>query len=282
MKKILSVIFLLFQFSLFGQNFFTGVFGGVANYQGELQTTPFSFTRAKPAYGLNLSYELNAKFLIRFDFTNGRVSGDDKYSVTNRSRNLCFTSNISEFSLGLEYLFLDLYQYKVSPYIFVQGGIFNFSPYYMLPNGAKITLYEFDTEGQGFYQDRKKYNLRQFCLPFGGGVQWAITDNKRIGFIVGFRKTYTDYIDDVSTTYIDKDLLIQKKGVSALPVAYKGDQLPNGDPYPAEGTKRGDPSNNDSYYFAGVVLKFRINAKRNKKEPTQKIEKSRVTCPTVF
>jgi hypothetical protein len=57
------------------------------------------------------------------------------------------------------------------------------------------------TEGQGIYPDKKPYSLWQPTIPFGGGVKFAITENLRIGFEIGLRKLFTDYLDDVSTSY---------------------------------------------------------------------------------
>ncbi|MBU3714265.1 MAG: hypothetical protein FGM46_04880, partial [Ferruginibacter sp.] len=272
MKKLLNILFLLFNLSAFSQNFFTSVYGGMSNYLGDLQENPVNPLTFRPSGGCGFLYELNSKWLLRFDLTTGSLNGDDKYGLKNRARNLSFSTSLTEFAFGVEYIFFDLYENRVSPYVFLQGGVFKFSPYYKLSNGAKIILYEFDTEGQGFYKDRKKYSLRQFCVPFGGGVQWAIKDGLRVGVVVGFRKTFTDYLDDVSTTYIDKDILVQKKGGSALAVAYKGNLVPNGGPYPADGTKRGDPTNNDSYYYIGVTLRFRIQNNRDRNRESDEEE----------
>lgn len=284
MKKVFTILLISISLSSACQNFFTSFYAGLANYQGDLQELPFNPATFRPSYGAGLLYELNSHWLIRFDISAGKLNGDDKYSIKNRRRNLCFTTDLAEFSLGIEYLLLDLYQHRVSPYFFAQAGVFKFSPYYILPNGAKIVLYEIDTEGQGFYKDRKKYKLREFCIPIGGGVQWSIRDGLRVGLVFGFRKTFTDYLDDVSTTYIDKDLLAQNRGSSALAIAYKGNQLPNGLPYPADGTIRGNPTNKDSYYFIGGTLRIRMqnSRTRDQKEEDYMRRKPSIKCPVIF
>lgn len=282
MKKILTILLLCISTCAICQNFFTSFYAGFANYQGDLQQTPFNPLTFRPSFGAGFLYEINNKLLFRVDFTNGKLTADDKYSIKNRSRNLSFSTNLNEFSLGLEYLFLDLNHYMVSPYVFAQAGIFKFSPYIINRNGIKITLYELDTEGQGFYKDRKKYKLRQICLPLGFGTQWAINDNMRFGIVFGFRKTFTDYLDDVSTTYVDQILLITKRGSTAAEIAYRGDELPNGAQYPPEGTSRGNPANNDSYSFIGLTFRIRLdNSSRwYPKEPKPK--KSSIKCPVIF
>ena len=66
-----------------------------------------------------------------------------------------------------------------------------------------IDLQPLGTEGQGTtaYPDRKKYSRTQIAIPMGGGVKISLNDNLNIAFSFSARKTYTDYLDDVSTTY---------------------------------------------------------------------------------
>ena len=282
MKNSLLAILLLVSVNSSSQNFFTSVFAGGSNYNGDIQDKMFTLIRSKPAWGLGLMFELNDRMLIRGDFSSAQIHADDKFSKLNKARNLSFYSDITEFSLGFEYTLFNLYDYKVSPYLFTGVGVFKFSPYIKAANGSKIILSELDTEGQGFYLGRSKYKLRQLCIPFGGGIQWALTDNKRIGFVIGIRKTFTDYLDDVSTTYVDKDLLIQKRGVKAATLAYRGNELPNGDPYPVAGTKRGNPANQDWYYFTGITARFRIGLTPKKRLQSYKVKKAKVSCPKPF
>ncbi len=282
MKNNFIAILLLLSCSAQSQNFFTSVFAGAANYQGDIQDKAFTLIRSKPAYGFGLLFELNERMLIRGDFTTGMIHADDRFSKNNKARNLSFYSNIYEFSLSFEYVLFDLYEYKVSPYAFAGVGAFKFSPYVKAANGSKIVLSELDTEGQGFYLGRTKYKLRQVCIPFGGGLQWALSDNKRIALVLGVRKTFTDYLDDVSTTYADPDLLRQKKGPTAVNFAYRGDELANGSPYPVAGTKRGNPANKDWYYFSGISFRFRMVPKSHKRNQTYKVKRASVACPKPF
>ena len=267
------------------QNLFTSFFIGSSNYSGDLQEKRFTFNQAHPAAGVGLLYEINEKMLLRGDFTFGKISADDKYSAKNKSRNLNFVSNIYEYSIGFEYSLLDLYLYKVSPYLFTGVSLFSFNPYAKQDNGNLILLAELSTEGEGFYNGRKEYKLRQVSIPFGGGFQWAINDNKRIGIVVGFRKTFTDYLDDVSTTYIDQSLLVTQRGQKAANIAYRGDELPNGAPYPADGTIRGNPKSKDWYYFTGLTFRVRINPHRREIRGRLDInssKRSRTDCPKIF
>ncbi|MBS1741488.1 MAG: hypothetical protein JST81_00520 [Bacteroidetes bacterium] len=279
MKRILFIYLLLFGHKSFSQKFFTSFFAGTSNYQGDLTEKLYDPKHTHLAWGLGFMFELNEHMLIRAEFTSGKISGSDASGSKNISRNLYFYSSISEFTLGYEYVLLDLYQYKVSPYVFAGVSVFKFAPYAKDENGYPVSLYELDTEGQGFYDGRKKYKLSQFVIPYGGGVQWAISDNARIGFVIGIRQTFTDYLDDVSKTYVDKNTLIHNRGANAVKYAYRGSELPNAAPYPADGTPRGNPSNKDWYYFSGLTLRVRIPNIRGRKAQVYRSEKSRVTCP---
>ncbi|MEO6669761.1 MAG: DUF6089 family protein [Ferruginibacter sp.] len=279
MRYIFIFFILLAGHKASSQNFFTSLFAGISNYQGDLSEKLYEPRHTHFAWGVGLLRELNEHMLIRADFTYGRISGSDADGLHNRSRNLSFTSNITEFSLGYEYLLLDLYNYKVTPYVFVGVSVYRFSPYAKDVNGNLISLYEFSTEGQGFYEGRKKYKLTQFSIPYGGGLQWAISDNARIGFVLGIRQTFTDYIDDVSKTYIDKNILTLNRGGIAAAYAYRGDEVDNPGTYPADGTPRGNPSNKDWYYFSGLTLRVRIPNIHSRRKQSYRVEKSRISCP---
>lgn len=191
-----------------------------------------------------------------------------------------------EYSLGAEYVLLDLYRYRVSPYLMTGIALYDFNPFTKDKDGNKIMLSELSTEGQGFFDGRKDYKLRQYSIPIGGGIQWAINDNKRIGIVLGFRKTFTDYLDDVSTTYVDELVLAANRGQKAANIAYRGDEVPGGSStYPAGGTQRGNPKTKDWYYFTGITFRIRLTPKKREIEfrfDTKKSRKSRLGCPKLY
>jgi hypothetical protein len=121
-----------------------------------------------------------------------------------------------------------------------------------------VYLQPLGTEGQGFYLGRKKYNLTQFAIPFGGGIKFAFNDNVRIKLEVGLRKLMTDYLDDVSTTFAPQAALLANNGQRAVDFSFRGDELKPGLTYPTANTKRGNPSSKDWYYFSGVTLSIRL------------------------
>jgi hypothetical protein len=88
-----------------------------------------------------------------------------------------------------------------------------------------------------------------------------VFDGLNIGIQFNQRKSFTDYIDDVSGSYVDGDVLLREKGPKALELAYRADELPGGRPiFPNHGDKRGTPTQMDWYYFLGITLEAKLNA----------------------
>jgi opacity protein-like surface antigen len=230
------------------------IFAGTSNYQGDLQPRRFTFNQSHFAIGAGVLYELTEKLYARANFTYGTLTGDDKKNNLNSIRNLNFTSRVLDIHLGGEYHFFSLYERSITPYVFAGISYFHFNPKAIDSNGNKIALKPLSTEGQGFYQGRKAYNLNQFAIPFGGGLKMALNEKIRVGVELGLRKTFTDYIDDVSTTYVDRNLLLANRGLQAVDLAFRGDELKSGLTYPADGTQRGGAKFKDWYYFTVVQI----------------------------
>ncbi|HYE56023.1 MAG TPA: DUF6089 family protein, partial [Chitinophagaceae bacterium] len=127
--------------------------------------------------------------------------------------------------------------------------------------GARHFLQPLGTEGQGLaeYPDRKPYKRTQFAIPFGAGLRVRVSDKVTLAYEFGLRKTFTDYLDDVSTTYVDPAILATTRGPKAVELSYRGDELRNGNPnYPADGTMRGGAESKDWYYFSGISVTIGI------------------------
>lgn len=255
MKNIFLIIFFsLSFFAGFSQNLSLDVYGGITNYQGDLQDKQFTFSQSHLAGGIGLSYSLTDHFSVRSAFTLGKVSADDRFTK-NRIRNLNFTTNISEFQLGLQYYIFSLSQFNFSPYVFASAAVFHFNPYTHDTAGTKYYLEPLSTEGQGFVEGRANYKLTQFAIPIGGGIKFSLNENIKIGLEIGFRKLFTDYLDDVSSTFIDKNLLEANKGPKAVELSYRGGEIKPNPPYPKAGEQRGHPPK-DWYYFTAFTISY--------------------------
>jgi opacity protein-like surface antigen len=281
MKHSILLSLAVLPLSVFSQNLHADVFAGVATYQGDLQGKRFTFNQSHPAVGIGISYDLTNKLIARTGFTYGVIAGSDTKNTTAKGiefRNLRFKSAVSELHLGLEYNLFRLEGKSLTPYFFAGIAGFHFNPYTNDSAGAKVFLRPLSTEGQGLaaYPDRKNYSLTQFAVPFGGGIKLQISDNLQIAAEVGIRKTFTDYLDDVSTTYVDFATLLAAKGPKAVELAYRGDEVAGGPGYPAEGAQRGSAKTKDWYYFSGLRLSARLNNKAGRVANG----KNKLGCPT--
>jgi len=257
-------IFSILALTTSAQNLHIGAYGGLSNYQGDLVDKVFDIKQTNGAIGLTAHYELTDKFLLRAAYTYAKVNGADYYNSDSslKARNLSFESSISEFSVVGEYYFFNLYERRLSPYVFGGAAVFHFSPYTYDTKGEHTHLQQLSTEGQGLPGYKKPYKLTQLAIPFGGGLRFALNDNVRIGLELGLRKLFTDYLDDVSTVYADQNELLAFKGPEAVELAYRGDELQNSNlTYPAAGSQRGGAKLKDWYYFTGLNISLRLGSK---------------------
>ena len=261
MKKILlaGMLFPLLAQAQWNVN----LFGGFSNYIGDLQSSAYTTAQSNGSFGAGLQYDWNAHVSLLSNLTYGRISAADGYSkqADLRARNLNFESVIGEWNLLLEYNLLDLQQHRVTPYFFAGVALFHFDPYAYDAQGTKVYLRPLSTEGEGLaaYPGRKPYSLTQVSIPWGGGIKFRVSDRVVVAYEINMRKTFTDYLDDVSTTYVDQTVLLNARGPEAVEMAYRGNQLKNGAPYPAAGTIRGGPRYKDWYYTSGLRVTIALN-----------------------
>jgi opacity protein-like surface antigen len=239
------------------------LFTGTINYQGDVNPNSFTFKHSNLATGLIIRKPLNRWFTVRAGVNMGKIEAADKWNRDYlKSRNLDFTTSIKEAYIGLEVSVLDMSVGRFTPYIYGGIAVFHFNPWTRDKNGVKTYLQPLSTEGQGLsqYPEQKPYKLTQLCLPFGGGAKFAVSDGLSIGIEFSQRKSFTDYIDDVSTHFVDGAVLLQEKGAKAVELSYRTDELPGGRPFfPLHGDQRGTPSEMDWYYFFGMTIEMKLN-----------------------
>ena len=239
-----------------------GIFGGLSNYQGDLTDKPFK--NSKGAFGLTVAYQVKPRINLRAGLTIATVAGADSLSDKDylRQRNLSFQSPITELSLIAEFYSFDLTNKRWSPYVFAGLAVFHFNPYTFDQSNSKVYLKPLSTEGEGLqgYANSKAYSLTQLAIPFGGGIKFAVTPSMNIAIEAGLRKTFTDYLDDLSGNYPDATDLLNAKGQEAVLLSYRGFEVAGGNPsFPAKGAQRGSPKSKDYYYFTGIHLSFSID-----------------------
>ena len=233
-----------------------GILGGSGYYIGDMNPTHFNNSRI--AGGITYRKNFDRRFSFKSSALYTNVYADDKNSndAIKENRNLHFKSDIIELSGQIEFNFLPYETgnslYSWTPFIFTGVSIFNYNPKAEASDGQWYNLQELGTEGQGTtsFQDRKKYSLTQLSIPFGGGVKIGVSDNFNIIFEYGLRKTFTDYIDDLSTTYAGIPSEFTNIAIELADQSIDGPQI--------AGVARGDETNKDWYSFSGITLSFRL------------------------
>ncbi len=265
-----------------------GLIGGFSHYSGELTDNKLFDSRGfKPCFGLITRYTPQQMVTFRLSAQFGGLEGDDAWYEDQESpdrRNLNFQSDIWDFTGAAEINLrtIDMRQKSgIIPYVF--GGVsvfkynptavFNFdpnSPHMTRPGSAYADLQERDgeivnlqtlaTEGQETteFNERKRYNLTQVGVPVGFGFKFKFSHNWTAAVEYGLRFTFTDYLDDVSLTYVDPSRLQAQYGAMSAAMADKSpvlhDELLN--------NERGNPDNKDKYGILGVTITYRIYGNR--------------------
>ena len=253
----LLLAFCCFPVIASAQNFHFSGRLGMANYQGDLKAKSISLSQAKLMFSLGARYDLSEHISARSYFTFTGLQADDKNGTASiQQRNLNFKSKIFDWELTGQYSFFSLNDRWWTPYVFAGIGLFHFNPYTKDSGGTKTFLKPLSTEGQGFMPGIKEYKLWQLNIPFGVGAEYSLSEDMRLGIEMGYRKLFTDHLDDVSGNFVDQTRLLTAKGQTAVDLAYRGDEVGAG-PYPAAGATRGNPKQKDGYYYFAVTYTVR-------------------------
>jgi hypothetical protein len=236
-----------------------GILGGTGYYIGDMNSTHFNNLRVAGGITYRKNFDRRFTFKSSALYTNVYANDENSIDAIKVNRNLKFKSDIIELSGQIEFNFL-AYEtgnslYNWTPFIFTGVSIFNYNPQAEGSDGQWYYLQELGTEGQGTtsFPNRKKYSLTQLSVPFGGGVKIGVSDNFNIIIEYGLRKTFTDYIDDVSTTYVGIPSEFTNIAIELADQSIDGPQL--------AGIARGDETNKDWYSFSGITLSFRLQGK---------------------
>ncbi|HPG32916.1 MAG: outer membrane beta-barrel protein [Lentimicrobiaceae bacterium] len=258
MKKLSVLFLILITLTASAQRYGeVGITGGGMYYLGDLNPGK-QFLLTQPAFGGFLRHNFNERLAIKTAFTFGMVKGDDAISDVHPDRNLNFQSSITDFSATFEFNFLEYFigsmNHSFTPYMFAGVSGFLYNPKADL-NGSLIELRTAGTEGQGtaLYPDRKQYSKLGFSIPFGIGFKYSLNSFMGLSLSWTMHRTYTDYLDDVSTTYY-----IDATGITPN-VAPEEVLLSDPTLSHKAGMQRGDSQYNDWFSVAAVSVSFRIN-----------------------
>jgi hypothetical protein len=252
MKKYTLLLFLLFFIWAIPQTYaqrytrnkqYTSIGGSInaMNYFGDITPTS-SFTSAdlrftRPNFSAHIQHKYTPRLSARASFAWGRIKGDDFISAnpTDRNgryryvRNNHFRNDIKELSVVGIWDFFEnrntfLRRPNFVPYVFAGIAVFHHNPRARTPEGDGrkwVALQPLGTEGQfatgpGSEKYPNPYKRIQIAIPAGVGIRYKISPRIDLGFEIGYRYTFFDYLDDVSGDYPDLGDLRRASGDLAV------------------------------------------------------------------
>lgn len=286
----------------FGPSFFLGDLGGNSGKgRNSLKDLNLEFTKLmKGAY---LTVYPNRFFGLRLAASLTYLEGDDAVINTKginelwrKQRNLDFKTNVWEANASVE-IFPTMifssedYEPRLRPYGLIGIGVFHFNPKGSLTDAAGnkswYPLHPLRTEGQGMpeYPNSQPYQLTQLNIPMGGGLKFFVSDRVNVSMEVLYRKTFTDYIDDVSQKYIDPKDYAKYLSAQDASLAYKLSDKTIGIIYPGMtrfpgGTQRGDIKDKDTYFSVIAKVGFRLGPIYESSFARRAARQTR--CPSVY
>jgi hypothetical protein len=273
MRKLLATLIICLPLSLFAQNAIVqeGEFGfglGAGHYFGDLNTRAH-LNRPKLAGGVFFRKNFGNYIALRVAGNFVQLGYSDIYNTHNEfmhRRNLSFNTKVWEFALQGDFNFYRFLpgepDFRWTPYVTLGVSAFNYDPYAYL-GGQKYFLRQLGTEGQGVDTTfgRKPYSSMAFAIPFGVGIKYSINERINVGFEVLYRFTNTDYLDDVSKTYVDPSVFPANPDGTPNPALLLADRsYETGTLIGAKGRQRGNSQNKDQFVTAMFYLSFNLQS----------------------
>lgn len=287
----------------FGPSFFLGDLGGNSGKgTNNIKDVNLEFTKLMKGVFITMYPKNWVGVRLAADVTYLEGS-DDIINTTGidelwrKQRNLDFKTTVLEGYLALEIfptMLLSRYieiQPRLRPYALAGVGFFHFNPKGSITDAAgdktwyKLQPLKLEGQGMSEYPSSKPYKLTQINIPLGAGLKYYASERLNISAELLYRKTFTDYIDDVSTKYVDPAVynkylsaqdaaLATKLSDKAIGIIYPGMTR-----YPA-GTQRGDTKDGDTYF--SVVLKIGLRLGPIYESSFAKRAAKQMRCPTVY
>jgi Domain of unknown function (DUF6089) len=290
-----------------GKSTFICFQGGPSKYLGDIGGHPSAFNEILRLdkntffYGLSIQRFHQRKFNYELAINAGKLAASDadiKYTSTldpeflRHSRNLDFRTNLVEVSATAHFYplqFLNkktkVYNLQIQPFVFIGAGYFSFNPqgsYYddVFKQTIWVDLAPLHTEGQTYaeYPGKKEYALQQINIPYGYGLTYFVADNFFISLSMNNRKLFTDYLDDVSGTFIDPSIhnnyITDPESLEIAKIMSDKSYAVNPFVRNYPGDVRGNVVKADSFYNYNLKIGFRLGRKLSKKSDFFKFDET--------
>ncbi len=273
MNILTRTILILCLFSLSCQSIYSQKFSevglglGTFIYHGDLTKRLFYLEGFQYSGSLFYRYNFSTAIAAKAQISYGNIQAWD-YASGIRNRNLHFKSHIAEFALTGELDIMALLRKgepirKISPFLFGGVSVFHFNPKARL-DGKWHELQPLGTEGQNLDgYNRDPYSLIQVAIPFGLDLRHNMSQKFFMGTEIGFRKTFTDYIDDVSTTYVNNALLAASDPLAAQFADRRSELSQFQNIKFEEGIGRGDSSDKDWFFLFNIYVTYNFISERS-------------------
>ena len=247
------------------RDFVASIGTGTASYFGELNNPKDRFD-TKLNLEIGLEYKFHPRVSPKLLFTVFQLEGDDRQAdeTSRQQRNLRFRSTNFELALvGIIQFIEDPPRYYQRPnlngYFFGGLGVVYYNPKADVPDedysgnafpnaGEYVALRPLQTELQS-------YGSVALVIPFGIGLRYKINPWFNLSLEAGYRMSFTDYLDDVSTTH-------PGPGAFSDPLSEAlSDRRPELDlaALPA-GSRRGNPDKNDGYFIWNIQIEYYLQS----------------------
>ncbi len=268
-RKLYLFIFIsLLSISLYAQDVRLNAGFGFSSYFGDLLAKNNQIAKQRTtSFSIGATYDIQQQLRARLDFSLLGARADDKLSedANHRARNLNFKTSIWEVALMGEYDFLDRESYNIVPYVFTGIGVYHFNPYTYDSIAGKVFLHDVGTEGQYLNLPGypKPYNRTQINIPFGLGIRYEVSESFSLGIEANMRFLFTDYLDDVSTKYVNPTSLFYSSSYYTANNNYYADLasrlgFKTEDPKNQISYARGNPNRKDKYYSIQITATFKL------------------------
>lgn len=258
----------------FGGTQFTGDLGGRNQIGTDYSLVDIDWPSTSLGGMLGYRFRFHPYWATTTSLNIGMIRGNDAHTqeIIRESRNLHFRSMIFEIQQRIEVIVLahekfghryglaghskKMGNHNEQVYLFTGIGAAYFNPKAQY-KGKWTALRPLKTEGQGLAGGPTQVLGVTATIPFGIGARMGIGRMWRLGIEATYVKTFSDYIDDVSGVYYDRDVLAVEMGEEA---AYFSNPAQTNTTWFGTGQQRGDDQL-DAYYYMNIFVARNVTYK---------------------